>query len=237
MEINTDWRLTDDQYYHDVVPKTQIYLHHTVGGSAKSTFEYWQSNVERVGTAYIIERDGTVYEVFPPEQWCHHLGLKLSSNTAANKASIGIELASEGALRSGNELNTALALMNRPAPFDPNYLYAFDVDVAPFAHAKKLYHLYNDQSKFFDAGIQFRGYGFFDLYDPAQEAAAIELVVMLCEKFGIPKQLIPQSDKLAFDESLILGFTGVLTHCNVRADKSDLCPAWDWSKLDMALKS
>lgn len=229
--INQTLRLQPNHYFHDVVPKKQIYLHHTVGGSGVSTFKYWDSQDLCVATAYIVERDGTIYEVFPPEAWAWHLGLKTSSNTIANKQSIGIEIASEGALRSGNELNTMLAEQNHPALFDPDYLYAFDIDVPPFSHAKRLYHMYDDKDKFIDLAVRFRGYGFFDAYDPTQTPAVMWLVNHLCEELNVPKQLIPGDDKLRFDESLILGFTGVLTHANVRSDKSDVDPSWPWDQL------
>lgn len=66
MDIQKVLRLDATQYYQDMVPKRQIYLHHTVGGSAKSTVDYWNKTPERIGTAYIVERDGTIFEVFPP---------------------------------------------------------------------------------------------------------------------------------------------------------------------------
>ena len=135
MDISTVMQLAPGDYFHDIVKKTQIYLHHTVGGSAKSTFDYWQAQANHVATAFIVERDGTIFQVYDPHLWAWHLGLKLPSNTQANKQSIGIEMASEGALRSGKELNT----MSGITKFDEDWLYAFDVDVPPFAHAKKLY--------------------------------------------------------------------------------------------------
>ena len=230
--INRQWRLSDNQYFQEETDKTQIVLHHTVGGSARSTFEYWQSNPDRIATAYIVERDGTIYEVFDPLYWAHHLGLKMPKNVTYNKRTIGIELASEGSLRSGTELN-----MRSPIAFDPNYLYAFDIDVPPFSHAKKLYHLYNDDvngHKFFNAGIEWRDYMFFDAYDEPQVVATIALVNHLCEQFSIPKELIPNADKLEFDVST-LEHSGIITHANCRADKTDLSPAWDWQRLENGL--
>jgi len=235
LSINRSLRLTDDQYFKEETVKTNICLHHTVGGSAASTFKYWQGNPDRVATSYIIERDGTIYEVFDPMYWAHHLGLKLPKNTVYNKRTIGIELASEGALRSGQELN----LKSNTTNFDTNYLYAFDIDTPPFVSAKKLYHLYNDDvngHKFWNNGIQFRGYMFFDEYDEPQVVATIALVLHLCEQFSIPKQLIPNADKFAFTEWILSNdWKGIYTHVNVRADKSDLAPCWDWNRLRDAL--
>src|SRR5438105_2368321 len=96
MNVSTALRLPVDSYFSEKHPKDLIILHHTVGGSANSTFEYWRTDEQHIGTAYIVDRDGTIHEVFPPECWAYHLGLKTTS--AVDKRSIGIEIASEGAL-------------------------------------------------------------------------------------------------------------------------------------------
>jgi len=182
---------------------------------------------DRIATAYLVERDGTIYEVFDPLYWAHHLGLKVAKNVLYNKTSIGIELASEGALRSGAELNSYL-----PSPvFDVEYLYAFDIDKPPFARAKKLYHGFHDNDLFVDLVLEFRGYKFFDSYNEAQVVATIALVKHLCEQFSIPKVV---SATLEFDPKW-MDFAGVITHANVREDKSDLCPAWDWVRLSLGI--
>jgi len=227
MEINKTLRLPASQYYQDVVQKKSIYLHHTVGGSALSTFNWWKQTTARIGTAYIIARDGTIFEVFEPYYWAHHLGTRNNQNRYFNQSSVGIELASEGALRSGQELNNILG----EDKFDWNYLYAFDIDQPPFPRAKKLYHLWYDQDKYIDIPVRFRGYGFFDLYEEPQIVSAIELVNHLCDKFQIPKQLLPHDKRFEYDENY-LNHNGVLTHCNVRVDKSDLSPAWAWHRLE-----
>jgi N-acetyl-anhydromuramyl-L-alanine amidase AmpD len=91
LTFDTSLRLTDDQYYKEETAKNLIVLHHTVGGSAKSTFDYWQGNPEHIAVSYIVERDGTIYEVFDPKYWAHHVGSKDPRNIAVNKRSIGIE--------------------------------------------------------------------------------------------------------------------------------------------------
>src|SRR3990167_6592477 len=96
--INRKSRLASTQFYTEAFPKKQIYIHHTVSGSFDSVFKWWTSQLERVATAYIIDKDGTIYEVFDPRYWAHHLGLHHKRNTELNQQSIGIELVSEGAL-------------------------------------------------------------------------------------------------------------------------------------------
>lgn len=231
ININKTLRLTDGQYFKEETKKTQIVLHHTVGGSAKSTFNYWQSTPDRVATAYLVERDGTIYEVFDPKYWAWHLGLKTANNTECNKKSIGIELASEGALRSGKELNDRLG----QPKFDENYIYAFDIDTPPFAKAKKLYHFLLDQEGYYQCFPEFRGYSLFDCYDEPQIVSTINLVNYLCEIFNIPKQLLPDEDKFEYNANAF-NFNGIITHTNVRKDKSDLSPAWSWKRLEESLK-
>jgi N-acetyl-anhydromuramyl-L-alanine amidase AmpD len=235
--IDRQWRLTDNQYFKEETEKTNICLHHTVGGSAKSTFNYWQSNPDRIATSYIVDRDGTIYEVFDPLYWAHHLGLKLPKNTIYNQRTIGIELASEGALRSGNELNVSLGNLGLAPKFDSEYLYAFDIDTPPYTNAKKLYHIISDKEKYFDYGLLFRGYSYFDVYEESQVIATIKLVNHLCEQFDIPKQLVPSVDASKFDLSILFDdWKGIYTHTNVRVDKSDLAPSWDWDRLESSFK-
>ncbi|HEY4611468.1 MAG TPA: N-acetylmuramoyl-L-alanine amidase, partial [Bacteroidota bacterium] len=104
LQFDDSLALPDEQYVQEAVPKKQIYIHHTVGGSARSTYSWWLSDksksggVLKVGTAFLIERDGTIYKCFEPKYWAHHLGLTIAANVRLNRESIGIELCSEGAL-------------------------------------------------------------------------------------------------------------------------------------------
>lgn len=198
--INRDLRLSPHQYQQTRHKKDLIVLHHTVGGTAKSTFEYWRSTPERVATAYLIERDGTVFEVFPPECWAPHVGVKGNQN-ALDKRSIGIEIASEGALKeSGGKL------------------YCFDRVTPRTEHT----------TANFDNGVKWRGYRYFDAYEEAQLMAVFSLVNLLLLKFQIPRRM-PANFKDF--EARFLTFAGVLGHCNLRADKSDPHPGFDWERL------
>lgn len=88
--------LADAQYYQTVHIKKYIFTHHTAGGSAESSMAHWASNSDHIATAYVIDRDGTIFEAFDPKHWAYHLGVK--GNSALEKASIGIEICSYGAL-------------------------------------------------------------------------------------------------------------------------------------------
>lgn len=96
--------LKSDQYYQTVYKKTHIFCHHTAGGSAASSIAHWASNPEHIATPYIIDRDGTIYETYDPKYWAYHLGVK--GLTSLEKASIGIEICSYGALDANGKTYT-----------------------------------------------------------------------------------------------------------------------------------
>jgi len=91
-----------DQYFQtDDTAKNQIVLHHTVSGDKGSVggdIKWWRDKGERVATAFIIARDGGIYQLFNTNYWAWHLGLDTSSNKTLNKHSIGIEIDSWGGL-------------------------------------------------------------------------------------------------------------------------------------------
>ncbi len=211
MNIDRSLRLPPGQYYSRAQLKTAICLHHTVGGSAASSFAWWLQDPRVVGTAYLVERDGTVLEVFPPECWAGHLACH---DPALERSSIGIELASEGALteRDGN-------------------LWAFD--------GKRLL---GDTTSLLAQGRvvrlerPWRGYHqWFDAYDEAQVAATIELVAHLVETFALERRLPDEAAWPAGDPRPYVGYRGVFHHACVRADKSDLHPLFPWHRLASAL--
>lgn len=202
--INRSMRLPADQVYLESWPKRQVYIHHTVGGSAESSFKHWLQQPEKIGTAYIIDRDGTIYEVFPPQFWCHHLGLKHKRNNELNQRSIGIEIASEGALKMVDGI-----------------LRAFDGKA-----------IFRDAAV--DHGEEWRGYRYFDVYEPAQEKSLYKLVKHLCEQYSVPKKCIDQKESTTFSEKFF-DFNGILGHCQVRQDKTDPHPRFRFDHLQAFL--
>lgn len=157
--INRSLRLPPDQYMPSKSQKSLIVLHHTAGGSAKSTFDWWRTTSERIGTAYIVERDGTVYEVFDPSSWAYHLGVK--GETEIERRSIGIEIASEGGLTPG-----------------PGDLYAFGVVSERTRFRGEVY----------DHGHSWRGFRHFASYTEPALLSVLGLVELLIQRFDIPRQ-------------------------------------------------
>lgn len=210
MTIDRSLRLPAGQYYANALPKRAIVLHHTVGGSAKSSFDWWLADPRRVGTAFIIERDGTVFEVFPPEGWAGHLACH---DLTLEQASIGIELASEGGLVERDGALWAFDGKNRLGGTD---------DLLERGRVVR-----------FVGG--YRGFEYFDAYEPAQMAAAIALTLELCDRFGLRRALTRDALAPSGDPRPFVGYQGVLHHACVRPDKSDLHPGFDYRALAEAL--
>ena len=160
VKVDRKNRLDQKDYIAAETKKSLIVLHHTVGGSAKSTIDYWRTDPGRIATAYVVERDGRICEVFDPKYWAFHLGLK-GSGGAVDKRSIGIEIASEGGLTQRKGV-----------------LYCYD----------KVSERTRFTQDYYEHQEPWRGYHFFDAYADAQAAAVADLINLLCDKFKIPRK-------------------------------------------------
>jgi N-acetyl-anhydromuramyl-L-alanine amidase AmpD len=191
------------RYYHDKYDKKRICLHHTCGGTAKSSIDWWRrerddkgNQKENVATAYIIDRDGTIYNVFNDRCWAFQFGLKgYTRRLEMERESIGIELANWGELHR-----------------DKNGVLKNCYDIAHKGAAiEKPWH----------------GKTHWEPYKEAQYAALNELLPFLAQKHKITLRAAPspEYDLNVFDEYTLI------THSNVNPDKTDLSPVFDWSKL------
>ena len=95
LAIDSSLALPRSQYVRRETAKDLVVLHHTAGGSASSSVAWWRQTRARIATAYVVGRDGTVYECFDPDYWASHLGV----GGSIERRSIGIELANWGPLR------------------------------------------------------------------------------------------------------------------------------------------
>lgn len=90
--------LTNGQYLVDKFEKYSQFLHHTVGTTAMSAWRWWNATPNRVGTAQMIDRDGSIWECFDPAMWAFHMGVVEDDNWH-EKHSINIEIVACGPLR------------------------------------------------------------------------------------------------------------------------------------------
>lgn len=210
VRIDGSVRLPQTEYFSGAQNKTGIAIHHTVGGSARSTIRWWRNDQSTngrkrlVGTPYIIDHDGTVFEVFEPTAWAYQFGLRWTpaARLRFERRFIGIEIASEGGLIE-----------------DDDKLYCFD-RVSPRTRKPK--------HEAFDYGRPYRGYRWFDRYEDAQLESLAHLVDELCTRFSIPR-VRPDQPFQYYGDGLAR-FEGVIGHAMVRPDKSDPAPdtrLWD----------
>lgn len=190
-------RLSENQYYQDEHPKKQIVLHHTVSnGNARNVMSWWASTPAKVGTAFIIDREGIIYQCFSSKHWAHHLGTKSKNNKILNQQSIGIELCSWGPLKRKE---------NPMLKGSPKFFSSTGTEV-PKDEVIKL-------SK------PFRGHLYYQKYTEKQLKSLQILVNYLCEKYKIPKTY--NADMWGYSRMAMKGNHGIYTHVSFRKDKSD----------------
>lgn len=207
MEINKTKRLKNLQFYPTVNEKTMIFLHHTAGMNADGAISWWNQTPDVVGVAYVIDRDGTIYEVFDPKMWAYHLGLK-TNDKYADKDSIGIEIVSAG----------GLYLENGKYMFYPLYPNK--------AAGKEI-----PKEDVWDMGeAGWRGYRYFHKYTDEQIKSTLDLVQQLVKDFGIKVQPNLVASKFwEFNEDVFTKhLPGIWSHTSVRTDKCDIVPYPDF---------
>lgn len=193
--------LPKGNYIEEITKKNQIIIHHTSGGSVPSTLNWWIHDKQRIGTHFIIDRDGRVINCIPLEYWAYHLGVSMTGNKIPreykrkdkelNKSSISIELASWGGLTKKSD---------------------------------KYYSWSNQEVKNVDIlDNKFRGYDYFEKYTEEQLRSLKKLIEQLSQDYQIP------ISPLTFDinYNALNGVSGTYTHVNYRTDKSDCYPNKD----------
>jgi N-acetyl-anhydromuramyl-L-alanine amidase AmpD len=209
MNINTTkFRLPENKYFHDVIPKEMIVLHFTAGSTASGAFNSWIPQTINIGTPYILDTDGTVYEVFDPKCWAYHLGVTgpKAQNHKHDKRSVPIETVNMGPLKLVGDV-----------------LYSWPNNY------KQKFCMLSETDKY--VKTKFRGFDYYAAFTPAQKVVLPELVKKISVDFNIPI-VLPSADKqVAFDLDFFNNWKGVAAHQNFRADKTDIGPAWDWSLL------
>ena len=224
--------LPEGEYIKETTHKEWIFLHHTAGRhNPKDTIDQWAKDQRgRIGTHYVIggipstvdmnkltekesEWDGKILQAIKDEYWGYHLGAVKSSKM--HKGSISIEICSAGCLTEK----------------DGKYYTWYGAQV----HESQVARL----------DSEYRGHKYYHKYSLEQIKATKALLLLIADKHGInlksgivekltnsTKPGISQyypvpGNPNAFDysEDANLGkIKGVLTHGQVRKDKSDVFP-------------
>jgi N-acetyl-anhydromuramyl-L-alanine amidase AmpD len=208
------FRLPPEEYVDRVEKKNLIVLHFTASSTAQSVYNSWMARVNgkpyRVATAYVVDRDGQIYEFFPPERWAWHLGMTANNpNSVHDRRAVGIEIVNVGPLKEDkvrkNQLNWWWKDFQTP--------WCLKDEVNSYTEAS------------------YRGYRYFATFPEVQVNAVRDLVHAICERFDIPRTLPPKKKLAEFDPVFFGNFQGIASHQNFRADKSDIGPAWNWDSL------
>lgn len=213
------YRLTLEQYMPEPQNKDLIVLHYTAGSSAAGAYASWTTPVkgkqQKIATAYVVDLDGTIYEMFPPNCWAYHLGMEGENpQWIHDRRSIGIEIVNPGPLQ--------------PDKNDPKRLnwYPLNFGVRWCGVEEKGKYV----------KTTFNGFDYWASFPDDQAAAVRDLVADLCKRFNISTTTPPAAKRDKFDAKYFGSFQGIASHQNFRKDKSDIGPAWDWKMLDLVLK-
>ena len=211
----------EDQYYREETQKTQIVIHHTVsGGLAQGVIDWWNTDPQKIATQFVIQNDGTIYQLYSSKFWAHHLGVKAdflkaqgfadygSRNLLLNKSTVAMETCNWGGLVKADDGTY------HPAKWDTTlrkYVPYMKVTIP------------EENVQEYDK--PFRDFIYFEKYTPEQINSIGQLVTYLCDKFGIDKTY--KEDMWAVSKNALGSVPGIWTHVSYRADKSDCHPQED----------
>lgn len=200
------------QYIQEKTTKRQIVLHHTASGpGVDGDIAWWTKTPERVATHFIIDREGTVHQLFDETFWAYHLGLGQKVFTQMkvpykqlDRQSIGIEIDCWGYLVPHTDGKFYPAKWNGTSNV-PN------TSCRPVEY----YYEYCRQNKW-------KGHAYYEKYTTRQLAALKDLLKELTHRHSIPKNY--NGDMWAVSARALRGEPGIFAHCSYRNDKSDVHP-------------
>jgi N-acetyl-anhydromuramyl-L-alanine amidase AmpD len=215
-------------YYLTAHPKKRIVLHFTAG-NLRSDMMSLTTQDRHVSVAFVVARDGTIYQLHPSKGWSGHIGKGIGQvgkvradgkvpKNLQDKASIGIELSNYAYLVPQHaQLETIYSRIKNPktgviGPVDA-------------------YCRIDQTNAFRKLDTAFREQVYFASYTPEQMESTIILLRFLTAKYNIPRAF-PAVDKRysTFDE--VVNFNGIVSHINFRkTGKWDIGPAFDWDTL------
>lgn len=198
-------------YYNQKFTKKKVVLHFTVGHLKGDILSLSNESRGHVSTAFVVARDGTVYQLFSSAAWSYHLGRNAQGgNGNQSKVSIGIEISNYGPLtKKGNELHTAYSNANR----------------------KDVYCTMDDTDQYIKLDKKYRGYQYFTNYTNEQYHAIIVLLRYLTNTYDIPRKFVDEANRFQTTRANSADFNGITSHVNFRSDKFDIGPAFDWERV------
>jgi N-acetyl-anhydromuramyl-L-alanine amidase AmpD len=203
------YRLPDNKIFKDTYEKTLIILHFTAGSTVEGAFNGWMQQSIQIGTPYIIDTDGTIYQIFDDKFWAYNLGCTgpKAQNHKHDKRSVAIETVNMGPLKLIGDM-----LCSWPNNYKQKFCMLSETD----RYVKATY----------------RGFDYFAAFPEVQKVAIVELVKKISNDFNIPIVLPPAEKLTVFDMDFYDTWKGVASHQNMRSDKTDAGPAFPWELLE-----
>lgn len=194
--------LPSSQYMGAQLKKRIIILHHTAGATVESALETWKKKPERVGTHFIIGRDGRVVQCIPDNNWAYALGLtSFTHKESWESEAIQIELVAMGYL----------------TPASNNQWKSYVGSIIPESEVSH---------------TEYRTYKAYHKYTQAQLQSLKELLIYINQHFHIPlktgamnlffNDMRTQLKNLA--PANVTQDKTIFTHTNFRTDKTDCFP-------------
>lgn len=206
-------------YYNTEHPKQRIVLHFTAG-NIRSDLGALTRTDYHVSVAFVIGRDGTIYQLFSSKFWSGHIGKGLGNDGTGNaqdKSSIGIELSNYGFL---TEVNGSLETY-----------YSRQKGANGQAGPVDVYCSTADKDAYTKLNTPFRSQSYYASHTKEQYDSLIILLRYLTAQFKIPRSFLPEPKRYE-STSDVLTFKGIVTHVNYRNNgKWDIGQAFDWEKV------
>jgi N-acetyl-anhydromuramyl-L-alanine amidase AmpD len=198
----------NETYYNaEAFPKERVVLHFTTGyirGDVWMLTKPKPDPATRVSVAFILARDGNIYNLFNSRSWAYHLGpTAVGGNTPMSRSSIGVEISNIGPLvPQGQSLTTTTS--------------------------QDVYCHLNESIYYRRAS--YRGFNYYASFTEAQYNSLITLLRYLTARFNIPRRFLPLASRYETRND-IANFRGIVSHVNFRADKFDIGPALEWDRV------
>lgn len=218
--------LSPGQYKNEVRTKLWLFLHHTAGShNPVAVVNNWNTDTRgAIATEYVIGGksingkddvyDGMIVKCMPTGTWAYHLGD--NGNAQLHPQSIGIEICNYGWLTKGGYTKN-----NKWVKGEAERYYTYVGSTVP-------------ADQVCDLGFEFNGFRYYHAYTDKQIEALRYLIPKLLKENpsidvskGLKEWLHTETPAKAFGykDSAYKGITkGLLTHTNVRKDKTDCSP-------------